>query len=155
MKKGAVVCWYAVLFVVIILADRLTKWWAITNLSEQGRWINQFLSFELVYNRGISWGLFNSHSSTAFIVVSCVIALMMALLIVHAWITYTSGCSIIGHVAALAGATSNMVDRFYYGGVVDFILLSVGDWSWPIFNIADAAVVIGVFAIIIFGYRKC
>lgn len=146
---------YSSFFIGIVIIDRLTKWWAVTQLSETGMRINQFLSFELAYNRGVSWGMFSSESATAFVVVSAVIGLIMIALAVHAWMLYKQGDSIIGHIMALAGATSNMIDRFYYGGVVDFILLSVGDWSWPLFNIADSAIVFGVLIIIIVGCREC
>lgn len=155
MKKDTLLYWYGALFAFIFFADRLSKWWALDNLSEQGRFINQFLSFELVYNRGVSWGLFNSQNPMAFVLVSGVIALIMVLLIIHAIMFYRSGYSIVGHVAALAGAASNMMDRFCYGGVVDFIVLSVGDWSWPIFNVADAGVVVGVIIIMIVGCKRC
>jgi signal peptidase II len=146
---------YFLFFVGIVLIDRLTKWWAVTQLSEIGIRINQFISFELAYNRGVSWGMFSSESTTAFVVVSAIIGFVMILLSVHAWMLYKQGNSIIGHIMALAGAMSNMIDRFYYGGVVDFILLSVRNWSWPLFNIADSAIVLGVLIIIIVGCREC
>jgi signal peptidase II len=43
----------------------------------------------------------------------------------------------------LGGAIGNLIDRIAYGHVVDFIHFYVGDWSWPIFNIADSAITVG------------
>ena len=55
--------------------------------------------------------------------------------------------SILAELAVLAGAISNIIDRYLYGGVVDFIHAHLGGWSWPIFNVADMAIVLGIFCI--------
>nr|WP_116301682.1 signal peptidase II [Alkalilimnicola ehrlichii] len=43
----------------------------------------------------------------------------------------------------LGGAVGNLIDRVAYGHVVDFIHFYIGDWSWPIFNVADIAITVG------------
>lgn len=52
--------------------------------------------------------------------------------------------SILAEVFILAGGLSNIIDRFVYSGVVDFIVLGYKDWFWPVFNVADAFIVLGV-----------
>jgi signal peptidase II len=47
-------------------------------------------------------------------------------------------------VLIITGAFSNLLDRLFYGGVIDFIVVWFGDWSWPAFNIADAAILLGI-----------
>ena len=143
---------YALLFFGIIGIDRISKWWAIDTLAIPYQ-VNQFLSFELVYNRGISWGLLHSTSDTLFAVVSIVIALVTLAVAISAWIRFMNGDAILGELLVVAGSCANLIDRVLYGGVVDFILLSYGQWSWPVFNIADAAIVVGV-AIMLWEYYR-
>lgn len=51
---------------------------------------------------------------------------------------------LVGLIAIIAGSLSNIVDRFIYGGVIDFIELSYNQWIWPVFNVADVAIVCGI-----------
>jgi signal peptidase II len=60
---------------------------------------------------------------------------------------------IIGEVIVLAGGISNLIDRALYQGVIDFIALSWGPLSWPVFNVADVCIVFGVFLMGISVYR--
>ncbi len=57
---------------------------------------------------------------------------------------------IIGETLVLIGAISNLADRFFYKGVIDFISISAYGWSWPAFNMADVYIVIGIFLIVFF-----
>lgn len=50
----------------------------------------------------------------------------------------------------LGGAIGNLIDRFLYGKVVDFVDIGVGSTRWPIFNLADSAVTIGMIILIVF-----
>ena len=51
--------------------------------------------------------------------------------------------------AIAGGAVGNVIDRLRFGAVVDFILAHIGGWSWYVFNLADAAIVCGVAALLI------
>ncbi len=131
------------LFIVVMICDRVTKLWALNNCSDRCD-INPFLACEVTFNRGISWGFFHSTNDFIFLFVSSVITLITIIL---AWYTYKRlnvGSSILGEVLVLAGSCSNLIDRVLYRGVVDFIVLSYNEWSWPHFNIADFCIVIGV-----------
>ena len=59
---------------------------------------------------------------------------------------------IIGEICIFAGAISNVVDRYVYGGVVDFIALSYGDWHFAVFNVADMFIFCGVALMLILEY---
>ncbi len=52
----------------------------------------------------------------------------------------------------VVGAISNFIDRIWYGAVIDFIDFGFGSWRWPMFNLADVYVVIGVGGIILKGF---
>ena len=53
--------------------------------------------------------------------------------------------------AIVGGAISNVIDRLRFGAVVDFIHAHIGSWSWYVFNLADAAIVCGVAALVLDG----
>lgn len=133
---------YGFIALIIILLDRITKSWALGLTDELI--INRFLSFGLTFNRGINWGLFNSSDATQFWVINSLIAVVIIAMMVYTWYCNKLHISIAPNILILAGAVSNYYDRLIHGGVIDFIVLSAGNWSWPAFNIADAAIVTGV-----------
>lgn len=137
---------YALYIVAVALfaLDRITKYWAVQKLQVGPYYVNQFLSFELSYNRGISWSIFYSENSVIFGILTLAIAGIISGLMYYTFYRAYRGYSIVGCTITVVGAFSNFVDRFYYQGVVDFIVLSYGAWSWPVFNIADICIVIGV-----------
>lgn len=140
--------WYLLIFAGVLTADRLTKSWALERCVDALN-INDFLSFELIFNRGISWGLFNAGHEWVFMLISMIIVGIMTGLGFYTFIRWNNTHWVIGEVMVLAGAFSNMIDRVTYGGVVDFILLSAGGYCWPYFNVADMCIVAGVSLMIV------
>lgn len=142
---------YGIAFVCLFLLDRITKWLALILVSVPYQ-MTKMITFDVSLNRGISWGMFNQESTTIFIGVSVIVGLCIMAFV---WYTIESFQRLqkpLGQVMVLAGALSNFVDRFVYGGVVDFIYVSYGSWHWPSFNCADACIVIGVAIMLI---REC
>jgi signal peptidase II len=134
---------YASIATGVLLIDRITKWLALNYLDGEYR-VSSFLSFDLIMNRGISWSLFHSMNTIVFGVLTTCITLIIGLLIVHTVRRWYAGYSIFGEVITISGALSNLIDRIIYGGVIDFIVVSAGSWSWPVFNIADCCIVLGI-----------
>lgn len=141
--------WYALVFITVSLGDRLSKAFFVNNFFSESLVINDYLSFGLAWNRGISWSMFQSASSGKLLLLTSIIALVILTFCVYTFIQYRFGCDITFEIMILAGATSNFVDRCWYGAVVDFIELHIHDWYWPSFNVADAAIVCGVIGITI------
>ncbi len=133
---------YGFITIVIIILDRITKSWALGLPDELV--INRFLSFGLTFNRGINWGLFNSSDPMQFWIINGLIATVIFAMAIYTWYCSKLHISIVPNVLILSGAVSNYYDRMMHEGVIDFIVLSAGNWSWPAFNIADAAIVVGV-----------
>lgn len=133
-----------IFFSFVLLLDRVTKIWALLACQSE-REITSFLTTKCMLNRGISWGLFHSENIYIFVLVSLVIALFIGIFVwwVYRYI-HTFG-SLIGVSLVLAGAISNLFDRVWYSGVIDFIVVSYGSWTFPVFNIADVAICCGVF----------
>jgi signal peptidase II len=134
---------YVTLFICASILDRITKYIALSYCSQVQR-ADSLISCYLSFNRGISWGMFHSDNEMPFLVVSLVITGITLALASYAAIRYMNHQLILGEILVLAGSCFNLVDRFMYGGVVDFILLSYGGWSFPVFNCADVCIVIGI-----------
>jgi signal peptidase II len=109
--------------------------------------LSSFIELIMVWNRGISYGLFQQHTEWGrwlLIVLSgaAAIGLTCWLWRVNTWVLGISLALILG------GAIGNMIDRIAYGAVFDFIHFHVGTFSWYVFNIADAAIVAGVIGLV-------
>jgi signal peptidase II len=147
MKKHSLLT-YALLFLTTFSVDRVTKYWATTSLPEPYP-VNNYFSFELVYNRGVTWSLFDFTDNTPFLVLTVIIALIIAGVAFYTYIRWMNHYTVIGEVLVLSGALSNLLDRITYGGVIDFIHFSINEWSWPIFNLADVWIVSGVLLMLL------
>ena len=122
----------------------------IEGLIEPYSSINVFSNFDLVhiYNRGISFGLLDFSSSYGPYILSLVgVGIIVALSV---WAFRTDN-AVQGSALALivGGAASNILDRLHDGAVTDFLDFYVGAYHWPAFNLADAAIVCGVAALLL------
>jgi len=153
MTRKSNIAWYVLLFSILFLLDRVTKFFMLQHGTQEIR-VTPFLSFSLSINRGVTWGLFHSANTVIFVFVALLTAVVIGLLAAYSFFRWRSGFSVWGETIALAGALSNLVDRIMCGGVVDFIFFSYGRFSWPIFNVADMCIVAGI-GIMLFGlYAK-
>ena len=102
--------------------------------------LTPFFDVGLVFNPGISYGLLGSLPlwAIAILVVVALVALIVW------WWRATSALVRAGLAICIGGAGSNALDRVIYGQVADFFHFHVGDWSFYIFNVADAAITLGV-----------
>jgi len=153
MKKIGAFLRHLVLFTCIIALDRLSKLYVLyrtraiitEKIQSLPFFIRKFLSIEKIINRGISWGLLSKQGKYVFAFLTVTIIAIILGICVYAYRRYKKGFLIIGEIFVIAGATSNVIDRFLYGGVIDFINFSVGTWTFPAtFNIADVFIVVGV-----------
>jgi len=144
---------YGILFFLIVLFDRITKLEAL-HFYMQRCTINPFLAFEVALNRGISWSMFHSEQTWVFIFVSLVIVAITGMIGIYTYARWLNYQPIIGEILVLAGSISNIIDRVRYGGVVDFIIFSYGDWVFPAFNIADVSIVLGVCIMLMEHHRE-
>lgn len=127
----------------LFLIDRVTKYAAV-RLCVERVLVNQYLAFDLVLNRGVSWSMLHSSSAFYFGVLTLFIICLTLFIGWDALQQARVGKPIIGHILVLAGSVSNIIDRFMYGGVIDFVECSYGSWCWPTFNFADLYIVLGI-----------
>jgi len=106
-----------------------------------------FINLIVVWNRGISYGLFQQNSDVGrwvLIVISILAAIGLSF-----WIRRTTARLLAASLGLIVGgAIGNVIDRLWHGAVFDFIQLHFGTWSWYVFNIADAAIVAGVVGLL-------
>ena len=106
-----------------------------------------FLELIVVWNRGVSYGLFPQHSEFgrwALVAVSIAAAVGLSL-----WLRRVEGRLLSAALGLIVGgAIGNAVDRIAYGAVFDFIHFHVAGFSWYVFNVADAAIVAGVIGLV-------
>jgi signal peptidase II len=133
-----------------LIVDQATKLYALFVFDLPVREpvvVNPFINLIVVWNRGISYGLFQQHTDLGrwiLIVVS-----ILASVALSVWIRRTQGRFLAASLALIVGgAIGNVIDRWAYGAVFDFIQLRVGGWSWYVFNVADAAIVAGVVGLL-------
>jgi signal peptidase II len=153
MRRLYALLLYGLAAVGIIAFDRITKLWALQALQYSEYNVTAWLSFDVVFNRGISWGLFHAESTHQFAFVTLVIAFITFCIAWHAYQQFQRHRCIIGHILIIAGSLSNSFDRIMYGGVIDFILLHYDEWSWPLFNVADISIVIGACLFLLLNLR--
>ncbi len=140
----------AFLFIFTLLSDQLSKLFIVENLY-MGERINILPFFNLVHvrNKGVTFGLLSgSLQPIVFIILSLIV---VGFLIDYARKNknYRPFISLI-----VGGAIGNIIDRIAYGSVVDFLDFYLGKYHWPAFNIADSAIVIGVFVLFFISYSK-
>lgn len=129
------------LAIVVAGIDQLTKAWAKTLAAPVE--IAPFLSLDLSFNRGVTFGLLSADGETGRWLLVALTGAIAAAVLVAAWRTRRMPLALaLGAVAG--GALGNIIDRVRQGAVTDFIDLHLGDWRWPTFNLADAAIVCGV-----------
>lgn len=138
----------------IILIDQLTKYWAYRHLLPyEPNTLLSFFNLTLAYNTG---GAFSFLSNTGswhflfFIVLGLIISGVLSYWIIKSindptGYSKTQTCSFS---LILGGALGNLLDRFQYGHVIDFLDLHYHHYHWPIFNIADSAISLGAALIL-------
>ena len=140
----------AVAALVTLVLDQVTKVHALfvydLPVREPVR-VTPFLDLIVVWNHGISYGLFQQSTELGrWILVAVSLAAALALSI---WIRRTDGRLLAASLGLIVGgAIGNAIDRVAYGAVFDFIHLHVGSFSWYVFNVADAAIVAGVVGLL-------
>jgi signal peptidase II len=129
---------------VIIVLDQITKHLVLKYMNPfESIEVFPFLHIVSVRNTGGAFGMFKSVGSTLFIAVSVMAIIFVIWLLIRAKEGYF-GLSLI-----LGGAIGNLIDRLYYGWVVDFIDFSIGKFHWPAFNVADSALTVGVIVVLL------
>lgn len=139
--------WILILIPFVVLADQLTKFFAVRGLSDIPTIpvIPHVFHFTLVKNTGVAFGLLR-HASSHIILLTTVSAAVLFVILFRAKRSYDR----LALGLILGGALGNLVDRIRLGFVIDFLDFRI----WPVFNIADTCVSIGVGLLLLDLLRK-
>lgn len=169
---------YLLTIILVFIADQISKWWVVEHMIKPMalpahadasampflQWmitaqdqmpfvridVLPFFNLVMVWNKGVSFGMFNGDSAYGPLILFCVAAALVAVFSVWLHRT-TSAMTAAGLVLIIGGAAGNMLDRVRFGAVVDFLDLHAGDFHWPAFNVADSAICIGIALLLIHG----
>jgi signal peptidase II len=138
--------WPYSLAALVFLLDQASKWWIVSVVGLEARGsipILPVFSLTWVENRGVSMGLLTADSNLGRWLLVALTGLIAA--VVAVWIRREKQWpEALALGLVLGGALGNIVDRIRFGYVVDFVHLHWGPWSFYVFNVADAAISVGV-----------
>ncbi len=132
--------------------DLWTKRWATSSLAERDSLpvLGQFLRLTYTRNSGVAFGL-GAGTNFPFYLFS--LLAVVAILVLFLRGRVQGVVREVGLALIFGGALGNLVDRITTGLVVDFIDVGLGSWRFPVFNVADSAVTVGV-ALFAFAWTR-
>jgi len=157
MSQGGLRALGLVIVAVILIADQLVKWWMLSDvfgltgpivagMTAPRVEVTSFFNLTLVWNYGISFGLFGGENG-AWIWSTVAVLVSIALLV---WLWRANGRLLAVSLGlVIGGALGNVIDRLRFGAVADFLDFHLMGYHFFVFNVADAAISIGVVLIVI------
>lgn len=138
-----------IVFLVIDIVSKLIVS-NLMNVNESIRVIKDFFYITYVRNTGAAWSIFAGETWLLIIVSLIIISFIV-------WYIYKnrpkSKLEIVGYSMVLGGAIGNFIDRVIYGYVIDFFDFYIFGYDYPIFNLADSFILIGVILLVIYTWR--
>jgi signal peptidase II len=140
----------SIITLVIFLIDRVTKFYILKIVETESLvdiYINPYLNFYLIWNKGIAFGLLSFNKNLIYDFLTLVIFVISIIII--SLIIKTNGLKRYALIFVLGGAFGNLYDRVYYSAVPDFIDFHIGGIHWFVFNVADIFITLGVICLIL------
>lgn len=141
---------YFLLFIVLVLSDQFTKQIFMSSLEiGQSIVVNPYLSWTYLHNTGAAFSILSDGGLIGRLFLLAV-SILVSLWVIW-WTQKTPEIykqKLFGQFFLLSGAVGNLIDRGLYGYVIDFIDVHVNSFYWPVFNLADSFIFIGVVLII-------
>ena len=135
--------------ITIFFIDRLSKYWAIKNLNNEDQLeiiLSPYLSLDLIWNKGIAFGLLSFGERNLYNILTGLIILVTIIVIYLA--IKAKGIEKYSFMMICGGSIGNIFDRLFYQAVPDFIDIHYENFHWFIFNVADIFITLGVFLLI-------
>lgn len=134
------------LIVALLIVDQLTKIAVDHYLPlQEPVHLLPVLALYRTYNTGVAFSMFDE--TPGYLIVGLRLAIVA--FVTWLWIRTPASRWIahLGFVLVIAGAFGNLLDRFLYGHVIDFVLFHLGTWSFAVFNLADSFITVGAVLI--------
>jgi signal peptidase II len=139
------------LALVVFALDQLVKYWIIdvVRLRERGFVdVLPFFNLTWVENRGVSMGMLTADGDMGRWLLVALTAAISVGVAVWLW-RERNRLDVLALGLVLGGAVGNIVDRVRFGYVVDFLHFFWGEWHFYVFNVADAAITVGVILLLL------
>jgi signal peptidase II len=132
---------------VVAVADQVSKHWILrlfaAHPGTRAFAVAPFMNLALTWNHGMSFGLFDTDARSNTIVFTLLAAVIVTGLVL--WLRRVrEGLLALAIGLVIGGAIGNVIDRLLRGAVVDFLDFYLGRWHFYVFNLADAAISVGV-----------
>lgn len=140
---------------IVTFFDQLSKVFILNYYGyAQFQRITNFLNLILIYNPGAAFGFLSNAGGWQrwLFTISGLIAIFFIFLVLYKNLTHYVYCFALSLI--LGGAVGNIIDRIFYGYVIDFIDFHWMRFHWPTFNLADGAISIGVLLLFIDDFRS-
>ena len=138
----------------ILVADQISKVFFLDLMQQNpgGIIVTPFFNLVMVWNTGVSFGLFSEDSASRS---WTLIAVSFAVMIWLGWWLWRAHSALVAVALGMiiGGAMGNVIDRYRFGAVFDFLDFHAFGWHWPAFNVADSGIVIGVLLLLADGFR--
>ncbi|UVK77817.1 MAG: lipoprotein signal peptidase [Sodalis sp. Fse] len=139
------------LTMVVLSLDLSSKQWVTTHcLLGESVPIIPFINFFYAHNPGAAFSFLGDKvgwQRWAFALIAIVISLVLLVMMYYS--SYRARLSNAAYAMIIGGALGNLFDRIVHCVVIDFIDFYIGNWHWPIFNVADSAICIGAALIML------
>ena len=152
LKKKIVIFYIAG---IIFILDRLSKYYILVlskSVEKLDIAITPFLNFNLIFNKGIAFGLLSVDENFYYNTITLLIISITLIILIMA--VKTSGIERYSFSMIFGGSLGNIFDRLYYSAVIDFIDIHINNIHWFIFNFADIFITTGVILLIFFEVYK-
>lgn len=138
----------------IVVADQISKVFFLDLMQQNpaGIVVTPFFNLVMVWNTGVSFGLFSEDSASRS---WTLIGISFAVMIWLGWWLWRAHSALVAVALGMiiGGAIGNVIDRYRFGAVFDFLDFHAFGWHWPAFNVADSAIVLGVLLLLADGFR--
>lgn len=141
--------YYYLITIIVLIVDYVTKKLVATKLeiAEEISVIGNFFLITSHRNRGAAFGILQEQR--AFFIIITIVIVIGLIWYMHMVRKTAKPWLLVGLTLVLGGAIGNFIDRARFGEVVDFFKFNFGSYTFPIFNVADSAIVVGVALILI------
>ena len=133
----------------LIVSDQLLKWWAVAYLKDRPAisLIESILDLKYVENTGAAFGILRGQVHIFVIMAALTVAIIVLYL---SMVEQEEPMVRLALVLILGGAVGNLIDRVFLGHVIDYVYVHYRqDFEWPVFNLADSIIDVGVGMILI------
>ncbi|QJC33558.1 signal peptidase II [Enterobacteriaceae endosymbiont of Donacia provostii] len=135
---------FNIYIILLIIIDILSKFLIIKNIKlHESFYVNDYINFIYIQNYGINLGFFKKNKIIIYFLI-----ILSIVFLIYIRFSFTNQNIQLSYNLIISGILGNLINRIYYGFVIDFINIHILDYQLPIFNFADILIFIGFIFIL-------